>query len=346
VTSEAETPEAVTTSDNDVVVIISDNDVGNKTVEETVEENNNDTSENSNDVVVIISNDDSSDKTVEENDDVVSNDAVETPSNDTTTTTEPTDNTTTTSEPTNDTTTPSDPTNDTTTATSPTDDTTTASSPVITSNATVQTIDRDIPELTDLSLQDSNFVHLRNMVQCYQPYLSVDDVFDYTKYGCHCGTGTVGTALDATDQCCKDHDECYARAGEMSNKTQVTYKYQCPTTVIACGDEDGTFERFVCECDRKAASCFKNSRQSFDPATFNVTDRAECCSVSPPSDKCEQWSGEWDISVRLDTADNATTTTATTSKSTTEADSAATVSGGNLKLLAGISACLAMVYNM
>ena len=51
--------------------------------------------------------------------------------------------------------------------------------------------------------------------------------------------------------------------------------------------------------------------------------------------------------IRLETNDDATTTAAAeTNEPTTEEVSAATVSGENLKFLAGISACLVMVYNM
>ena len=99
----------------------------------------------------------------------------------------------------------------------------------------------------------------------------------------------------------------------------------------------------MCECDRNAASCFKKTRPSFDPAKFNVTDRVECCSVSPPSDKCEQWSGEWEIAVRLDeqgtTPKEATTPT---NKVIEEVDdSAAATSGGNLAVFTIFSVLVA-----
>ncbi|CAF3985660.1 unnamed protein product [Rotaria sp. Silwood2] len=74
---------------------------------------------------------------------------------------------------------------------------------------------------------------------------------DFNGYGCHCGWGSKGfKVVDAIDQCCVVHDNCYNNAW---------YDYDFVTNDIQCTDEPGTIDREACECDRQAALCFRSS---------------------------------------------------------------------------------------
>ncbi|CAF3991070.1 unnamed protein product, partial [Rotaria sordida] len=75
--------------------------------------------------------------------------------------------------------------------------------------------------------------------------------FDYNGYGCHCGRGSKGSkVVDAVDQCCVAHDNCYNSA---------SYDYNFVTNDIQCTNTPGTVDREACECDRRAALCFRSS---------------------------------------------------------------------------------------
>ncbi|CAF0902790.1 unnamed protein product [Adineta ricciae] len=93
--------------------------------------------------------------------------------------------------------------------------------------------------------------------------------FDYNGYGCWCGSGTFGSqTLDATDECCRIHDECYDRiAGGFFGcwPKLVTYAWQgLSNQGIACSDKSGSCDRNTCECDKAAADCFARHRTTYN----------------------------------------------------------------------------------
>nr|P00620.1 RecName: Full=Acidic phospholipase A2; Short=svPLA2; AltName: Full=Phosphatidylcholine 2-acylhydrolase [Bitis gabonica] len=90
-------------------------------------------------------------------------------------------------------------------------------------------------------------------------------VFDYIYYGCYCGWGGKGKPIDATDRCCFVHDCCYGKMGTYDTKW-TSYNYEIQNGGIDC-DEDPQ-KKELCECDRVAAICFANNRNTYNSNYF------------------------------------------------------------------------------
>uniref|UniRef100_A0A8C0QNQ1 Phospholipase A2 n=1 Tax=Chelonoidis abingdonii TaxID=106734 RepID=A0A8C0QNQ1_CHEAB len=62
-------------------------------------------------------------------------------------------------------------------------------------------------------------------------------LWNYSKYGCYCGSGGKGMPKDGTDQCCQLHDCCYHRLkGHGCNAKLNTYSYSYLSGRIYCGE--------------------------------------------------------------------------------------------------------------
>uniref|UniRef100_A0A671X8K3 Phospholipase A2 n=1 Tax=Sparus aurata TaxID=8175 RepID=A0A671X8K3_SPAAU len=99
-----------------------------------------------------------------------------------------------------------------------------------------------------------------NMIECVQPDVSA---LQYNGYGCYCGFGGRGTPVDELDQCCKDHDECYAAQkrnsqcrGTFNQPYVISYDYNCGRGWASCSASNNYCKAAACECDREAALCF------------------------------------------------------------------------------------------
>jgi len=148
-----------------------------------------------------------------------------------------------------------------------------------------------------------NLYQFKNIIQCYQPQLGLTEIANLADYGCWCGKGGRGITVDETDECCKTHDNCYTDAGELAGSFLPSifevphteaYAWQCSDATATCSGEKNTeFEQAVCECDLKAAECFKEKRPSFSLDNHDVNYGA-CCETSPPTGECkhEQWQPE------------------------------------------------------
>lgn len=148
-----------------------------------------------------------------------------------------------------------------------------------------------------------NLYQFKNIIQCYQPQLGLTEIANLADYGCWCGKGGRGITVDETDECCKTHDNCYTEAGDVAGSFfpsifevphTETYAWQCSDATATCSGEKNTeFEQAVCECDLKAAECFKEKRPSFSLDNHDVNYGA-CCETSPPTSECkhEQWQPE------------------------------------------------------
>ena len=62
---------------------------------------------------------------------------------------------------------------------------------------------------------------------------------DYIGYGCWCGKGGKGIAVDAVDECCRQHDLCWSKARRMGCGYGLWTEYgkwQClESRPVGCG---------------------------------------------------------------------------------------------------------------
>ncbi|XP_076120656.1 phospholipase A2-like [Alosa pseudoharengus] len=109
---------------------------------------------------------------------------------------------------------------------------------------------------------------LRGLIECALP--SSWPVWDFADYGCYCGKGGSGTAVDQLDRCCETHDHCYGAAMalpacysalDLDNPYTHGYYYQCDkaTKTISCLAKNDACEMFICECDKHLAECMSTA---------------------------------------------------------------------------------------
>ncbi|XP_070539332.1 basic phospholipase A2 taipoxin alpha chain-like isoform X2 [Ptychodera flava] len=102
---------------------------------------------------------------------------------------------------------------------------------------------------------------------------------DYNNYGCYCGLGGSGTAVDGVDRCCEAHDRCYRNAISNSGCPSwyiyvATYKFECTT----CRPRSsylfmGKCKHAICRCDSVAARCF--ARNTYN-SSYKGHDKSNC----------------------------------------------------------------------
>nr|AJS19102.1 phospholipase A2 precursor [Atheris chlorechis] len=102
----------------------------------------------------------------------------------------------------------------------------------------------------------------------------------YVSYGCYCGWGGSGKPQDDTNRCCFVHDCCYGKMGTYDTKW-TSYNYEFQNGDIICGDKNPR-KKELCECDRVAAICFGNNRNTYNSKYFaysstNCMEETEQC---------------------------------------------------------------------
>lgn len=92
------------------------------------------------------------------------------------------------------------------------------------------------------------------------------DPFDFSDYGNWCGLGGNGSVVDAIDECCFHHDNCYdviignPKCGSVYT---IKYNFNISKGEIECRDERPC-ERALCNCDRTASLCFHANRKAYN----------------------------------------------------------------------------------
>nr|P84397.2 RecName: Full=Acidic phospholipase A2 2; Short=svPLA2; AltName: Full=BinTX-II; AltName: Full=Phosphatidylcholine 2-acylhydrolase [Bothrops insularis] len=79
--------------------------------------------------------------------------------------------------------------------------------------------------------------------------------FHYLSYGCYCGWGGI------EPKCCYVHDCCYGKLD--------LYTYSKETGDLVCGGDDPC-QKQLCECDRVAALCFQDNKDTYDQKPYNA----------------------------------------------------------------------------
>lgn len=108
---------------------------------------------------------------------------------------------------------------------------------------------------------------------------------DYWSYGCYCGSGNAGddkVPIDATDACCKEHDQCYTDAPAGCDCFYATYTWEEEAGTINCVPTGNACADYCCACDRDATNCFSQERPSWNPNCRGY-DRSNCSADGPPA---------------------------------------------------------------
>nr|BAC75544.1 phospholipase A2 [Polyandrocarpa misakiensis] len=98
---------------------------------------------------------------------------------------------------------------------------------------------------------------------------------NYADYGCYCGYGGSGVAVDDSDRCCQQHDNCWAGVKEDHDLSWARiilfnlYEYNCSPGRVTCSDPSGSWRRELCECDKTLSTCLNTHRHSYNTAHRN-----------------------------------------------------------------------------
>uniref|UniRef100_F1LFX1 Phospholipase A2 n=1 Tax=Ascaris suum TaxID=6253 RepID=F1LFX1_ASCSU len=98
--------------------------------------------------------------------------------------------------------------------------------------------------------------NMDGMSQCILHYTGLY----YNMYGCFCGMGGSGYAVDGIDACCMYHDNCYDDAFKKGNCSTIelytkNYKWECIDGMIICTRGQGSCEQALCDCDKRLFNC-------------------------------------------------------------------------------------------
>jgi secretory phospholipase A2 len=98
---------------------------------------------------------------------------------------------------------------------------------------------------------------------------------DYLGYGCHCGLGGQGKAVDALDTCCQNHDQCYANIStylqfwKLCSPHLIHYSWKFDNNLLICTNQQNTCGYKTCLCDKIAVECFAENIYNNQYKGFN-----------------------------------------------------------------------------
>ncbi|XP_070539314.1 basic phospholipase A2 PA-9C-like isoform X2 [Ptychodera flava] len=118
----------------------------------------------------------------------------------------------------------------------------------------------ELDEVSEETVGAQNLLQFGGMILC----TTRRNPLDYNNYGCYCGKGGSGRAVDGVDRCCETHDRCYSNA--IKN-------HGCPSWYVYVASYNAVCTRClplwsygfhhrrkckhaVCQCDSEAAKCF------------------------------------------------------------------------------------------
>lgn len=105
-------------------------------------------------------------------------------------------------------------------------------------------------------------------------------ITNYGFYGCYCGYGGKGSPKDATDRCCFAHDCCYRRLIKKKCKIYTLgYNANYRGSQVTCANQSWCRKQ-LCECDKKAALCFKKNLKSYQ-GKYKYYDNKKCSGKAP-----------------------------------------------------------------
>ncbi|XP_073515086.1 phospholipase A2, minor isoenzyme-like [Phyllobates terribilis] len=97
---------------------------------------------------------------------------------------------------------------------------------------------------------------------CYRDRLKVP-LLGINLYGCYCGTGGAGAAVDDVDRCCLRHDCCYRYSRiDLRCHSKVKwqlYQFSCGPAHTQCHSST-LCGRMACECDKQFAECLTRAK--------------------------------------------------------------------------------------
>ncbi|XP_059111262.1 group IIE secretory phospholipase A2 isoform X2 [Peromyscus eremicus] len=110
----------------------------------------------------------------------------------------------------------------------------------------------------------------------------------YNDYGCYCGVGGSNWPVDQTDWCCHAHDCCYGRLKKLGCEPKLEkYLFSVGRDTISCAGRS-TCQRQTCECDRRAALCFRHNLGTYNrkwllsQARRSLEPKLLSCKPDPP----------------------------------------------------------------
>merc|ERR1712043_78642 len=67
---------------------------------------------------------------------------------------------------------------------------------------------------------------LCELIDYWKNYTTTADCMMYDYYGCWCGPGGSGEAVDKTDSCCQSHDYCYDKIIARKRESPYITQYK------------------------------------------------------------------------------------------------------------------------